>query len=97
MPNALRRHGQMALKATRVRLLPCPNDWHFVVAYLPPVHAYVKNLSAKYPELVDILVEPDEDEGLDDKKKRKRFYPDVSHHHSNHVSSLSHVASAVQI
>jgi exoribonuclease R len=37
----------------------------------------VKNLSDKYPELVDILVTPDEDEEHDDKKKRKRFYPEV--------------------
>lgn len=41
------------------------------------VHAYVKNLSDKYPELVDILVTPDDDEEHDDKKKRKRFYPEV--------------------
>jgi len=40
------------------------------------VHAYVKGLSDQYPELVDILVTPDEDEEQGDKRKRKQFYPE---------------------
>jgi len=46
------------------------------------VHAYVKGLSDQYPELVDILVTPDEDEEQGDKRKRKQFYPEVQHYSS---------------